>query len=222
MLTNIEFYHTICIKSAKLGHLAKYFGGRIAVFKEVCYTFCMNALSISHKVIEEFIKSKSVIIDATAGRGYDTEFLARLNGGDVSVTAFDIQQEAIDSTAKRLEECGLTARLICDSHANMANYFDEGSVDLIVFNLGYLPKGDHSVFTHFESTRQAIESGLKLLKNGGLISVCVYYGGVNGYEERDKLMPYLASLDDEKYQVISLSFLNWKKDPPFPIFIKKN
>lgn len=84
-----------------------------------------------------------------------------------------------------------------------------------MFNLGYLPKGDHSVFTHFESTKQAVESGLELLKRGGLMTVSVYYGGDSGYEEKDALLPWLKTLDDEKYQVLATFFYNWKKTRPF-------
>ena len=180
----------------------------------------MNALTLVHETVKKFVKAGDLCIDATAGRGYDTAFLASLAGSGC-VTAFDIQQEAIDSTRALLASRGLEARLILASHATMDEYFEEGSVSCVMFNLGYLPCGDHSVFTRFESTREAIEKGLKLLKTGGLMCVSVYYGGDSGYEERDALLPYLASLDDGKYQVIMASFYNWKKDPPIPFFIMK-
>lgn len=104
----------------------------------------------------------------------------------------------------------------------MTKYAVEDSVSCIVFNLGYLPSGDHSVFTHAESTIKAIEGGLGLLKKGGLMCVSVYYGGDSGYEERDALLPYLKTLDSSKYQVLKLDFYNWTNDPPFPVFIIKN
>ena len=90
-----------------------------------------------------------------------------------------------------------------------------------MFNLGYLPSGDHSVYTRAPSTIKAIEDGLKLLKHGGLMTVSVYYGGDSGYEERDALLPFLKTLDDTKYQVLKVDFFNWKNDPPFPVFIYK-
>ncbi len=181
----------------------------------------MNALTLVHAVAARHVKKGDICVDATAGRGYDAAFLAELVGDDGQVVAFDIQQEAIDSAAALLASRGLSARLIKDSHANMDAYLEEGSVSLIMFNLGYLPGGDHSVFTHFESTREAIEKGLKLLKSGGLMCVSVYYGGDSGYEERDALLPYLKALDDGKYQVIEAAFYNWKKDPPISFFITK-
>ena len=131
----------------------------------------MNALTLVHNAIKAYVGEGGVCIDATAGRGYDTAFLCELVGKDGSVTAFDVQQDAIDSTKNLLESKGLCARLVLDSHANMAKYFEDESVDCIVFNLGYLPKGDHSVYTHFESTKAAIEAGLKILKRGGLMTV---------------------------------------------------
>ena len=54
------------------------------------------------------------------------------------------------------------------------------------------------------------------------MTVSVYYGGDSGYEEKDALLPWLKTLDDEKYQVLATFFYNWKKDPPIPFFIIKN
>lgn len=182
----------------------------------------MNALTLVHSVIKAHVNVGDVCVDATAGRGFDTAFLCECVGKEGTVVAFDIQQEAIDSTRQLLDERGLNATLYLASHADMDKYLSEGSVSCITFNLGYLPKGDHSVFTHFESTKIAIENGLKLLKKGGLMCVSVYYGGDSGYEEKDALLPYLQELDSDKYQVLATFFYNWKKDPPIPIFIIKN
>lgn len=181
----------------------------------------MTALEIVHKTIKEHIGEGSVCIDATAGRGYDTAYLCSLAGKSGRVIAFDVQREAIDSTRALLEERGLSAELVHRSHEYMAEYAEAESVDLIVFNLGYLPKGDHSVYTHFDSTKKAIEAGLGLLRRGGLMCVSVYYGGDSGYEEKDALLPWLKELDDSRYQVLATFFHNWKKDPPIPIFIYK-
>lgn len=181
----------------------------------------MTALEYVHKAIAEHVGEGGICIDATAGRGYDTAFLCGLVGSTGSVTAFDVQREAIDSTRALLDSRGLNARLILRSHEFMSEYAAPESVDAIVFNLGYLPKGDHSVFTRFDSTKRAIEAGLGLLKRGGLMSVSIYYGGDSGYEEKNALLPWLRQLDDSKYQVIATFFYNWKKDPPIPVLIYK-
>ena len=183
----------------------------------------MRALDLVHDTIKKYVKAGSICIDATMGRGYDTAFLASLVGDSGKVIAMDIQQSALDSTSSLLKEKGYeNVKLILDSHANMAKYAEKESVDCIVFNLGYLPNGDHTIYTHAESTIKAILAGLELLKSGGIMCVSIYYGGDSGYEEKDALMPFLKELDDEKYQVIMASFYNWKNDPPIPVFILKN
>lgn len=181
----------------------------------------MNALDIVKKAVSEHLSEGGFAIDATAGRGYDTVFLARTVGATGRVLAFDIQPAAVESTRALLVSEGLDAEVVLASHADMAQYASPESADCILFNLGYLPGGDHTVYTRAESTIAAVEAGLDILKHGGLMCVTVYSGGANGYAERDALLPFLASLDDGKYQVISLSFHNWKKDPPRPFFIIK-
>ena len=181
----------------------------------------MNALTLTHKIIQSRITEGSFCIDATAGRGKDTAFLCRLAGKAGKVMAFDIQEAAIKSTKELLDSEGLKAELILDSHANILNYAEKETVDCIVFNLGYLPGGDHRLFTHFESSRQAIEDGLMLLKKGAFMCVTIYHGGDTGYEERDKLLEWLKSIDNQKYQVLVVNFHNWENDPPIPVFIRK-
>lgn len=184
----------------------------------------MNALSplqLIHDVVSRHLTKGGRAIDATAGRGYDTAFLCGLVGPEGDVLAMDIQADAVDSTRRLIADKGLSARVVLDSHANMAAYREEGSVDCIMFNLGYLPKGDHTVFTHFDSTRAAILAGLDLLRVGGLMTIGVYYGGDSGYEERDALLPFLEGLNDDRYQVIVARFFNWQGDPPIPVFIRK-
>lgn len=75
----------------------------------------------------------------TAGRGRDTAYLCELVGPCGRVIAFDIQQEAVDSTNALLAARGLRAEVHLDSHSNMANYAEPETVDCIVFNLGWLP-----------------------------------------------------------------------------------
>ena len=66
--------------------------------------FPQNALGLSHKFISEHVKTGNVCVDATAGRGRDTLFLCNLVGADGIVYAFDIQEEAIQSTIALLNE----------------------------------------------------------------------------------------------------------------------
>ena len=137
--------------------------------------------------------------------------------------AFDIQKQALESTRALLKSEGMEqkARLILDSHENMAKYADEASVDGICFNFGYLPGSDHSLATKPESSKNAVIEGLRLLKKGGVMSLCIYSGGETGFEERDTLLAYLKSLDEKKYLVIVSAYYNRKNNPPIPVLIIK-
>jgi len=121
-----------------------------------------SALDISKRIICERVKEGDICIDATAGRGNDTALLCTLAGESGRVTAFDIQQSAIDSTAALLAQKGLSERaeLVLGSHTQMDKYADEGTVSCITFNFGWLPGGDHSIHTEKESSIEALKKAL--------------------------------------------------------------
>lgn len=184
----------------------------------------LNALTMAHRFLASHIREGAFCIDATAGRGHDTAFLCGLAGAAGRVLAFDVQEDAVKSTSALLEEKGLAdrARVILDSHENMAAYAQPGTVDAVVFNFGWLPGGDHKVFTRPESSVAAIKTALSLLKPHGVVSLCVYYGRDTGYAERDALLQFLPSIDPKVATVLACSFANRPNDPPFPVFILKS
>lgn len=183
----------------------------------------MNTLTLAHKFLQEHVKPGSFCIDATAGRGRDTLFLCNLIGKQGSMLAFDIQKPALESTENLLREQGVLDRvkLIWDSHSNMEKYAEKETVDCIVFNLGWLPGGDHTIFTKAETSIPAITQGLSLLKPGGIMSVCIYYGGMSGYQEKEELLRFFHSIDSKNYTVLVSEFYNRDGDPPIPVFIWK-
>ena len=69
-----------------------------------------------------------------------------------------------------------------------------------MFNLGYLPGGDHAIVTKPEITVSAIVQTYRLLRMGSLISVLCYRGHVGGMEES------LAVIDYAKLRVGALRF----------------
>lgn len=183
-----------------------------------------SAVQAAHRIMKEYVKPGDFCIDATAGRGRDTAFLCSLVGETGKVLAFDIQDEAVQSTNALLEQKGFSAigRVILDSHSNMGNYARENSVSCITFNFGWLPAGDHHIFTRAETSVPAIETGLSLLKPGGLMSLCIYYGRESGFEERDALLEYLRTIDEKRFTVIVSRFYNRSNNPPIPAFIWKD
>ena len=123
----------------------------------------------AEELLRQAVREGSRVIDATLGNGYDTQWLCQLVGDSGHVYGFDVQQTAVDHTAKRLEEAGMSGRasLFCTGHENVKAHVEEG-VDAAVFNLGWLPGSDRSVRTQRETTLRAAESCLDLLKEGGL------------------------------------------------------
>lgn len=182
-----------------------------------------NALGLSHWFLRQHLHEGSFAVDATAGNGFDTLLLCRLVGETGSVLAMDIQPEALEHTSLLLEREGVRdrARLVLDSHAHLDAYVSPESADCVVFNFGWLPGGDHTVFTRKESSLIALEKALACLKPGGIMSLCLYYGRNNGYEERDAILDYVRTLDHRQYSVMVIDFANRIHDPPIPVWIVK-
>lgn len=175
------------------------------------------------RFIRDHIKEGDVCIDATAGNGNDTLALCQLVGENGKVYAFDIQEQAVVNTKKRLEDNGVAerAKVLLESHTNMSKYVEEDSVSCITFNFGYLPGGDHNLATKKDSSIEAIHEGLRLLKKGGMMSLCIYSGGDSGFEERDAILEELKTLDGKKYLVILSQYYNRPNNPPIPAMIIK-
>ena len=178
---------------------------------------------IVHEAIKPHVTEGGLCMDATAGNGNDTLYLAKLVGVEGQVIAFDIQEDAVANTEKRLQEQDMSerAKVVLDSHVNMASYAKENTVDCIVFNLGYLPGGDHKMATQANSSIEAMNVALKLLKKKGLLSVTIYSGGDSGFEEKDAVLSWLRQLDQRKYLVLVTEYYNRQNNPPIPVRIIK-
>lgn len=180
-----------------------------------------NTLGLVHDFLRRNVHEGAFCIDATAGKGRDTALLCRLAGERGRVLAFDIQPEAVAQTRALLAAEGLRATVVQDSHAEMARYAAPETVDCIVFNFGRLPGGDPHIFTKAASSLPAIDAGLRLLRPGGMMALALYYGGKNGYEEKNAILSYLKHINDRAFAVLCGDWLNRKNDPPMPIFIWK-
>ncbi|MDY3618603.1 class I SAM-dependent methyltransferase [Agathobaculum sp.] len=180
-----------------------------------------NTLGLVHTFLERHVKPGAFCIDATAGRGRDTALLCQLAGRKGRVLAFDVQPEAVAQTRALLAKEGLEAEVVLDSHSHMADYADKGTADCIVFNFGRLPGGDPKIFTTAKTSIPAIDAGLTLLAPSGVMCLALYYGGENGYEEKNAVLSHLKSINDRAFTVLSCDWLNRPNDPPMPIFIWK-
>lgn len=182
-----------------------------------------------HEIIRSQAEREGFYIDATMGRGNDTKLLCELAKDQGRILAFDIQKEALEETEKMLKgyEIGRKMyedgriQLILDGHEHMEMYAKSETADVICFNFGYLPGGDHRIATKVETSVEAIKKGLKILKRGGMMSLCIYSGGDTGFEEKDAILEYLRSLPARDYTVIQNTYFNRGNNPPMPVFIFK-
>lgn len=181
-----------------------------------------SARWIASDVLHQVVQAGDTVIDATLGNGHDTVMLAELVGESGHVIGFDIQPDAVERTAARLQENGLLERceLYAEGHQHIAERV-QAPVKAAVFNLGWLPGGDKSVTTLWETTQVAISSALSLLVKGGVCTVCAYPGHDEGDRERFALMGWLATLRPQEYNVLHHRFLNAGPGAPECFVIQK-
>ena len=177
------------------------------------------------KFVQDFLAARladpRLCIDATCGNGGDTAFLCRLVGEGGRVLGFDIQPEAIASTRQNLARKGLAAELHCDSHANLLQYVQPGTVDAVMFNFGWLPGADHAVFSTASSSIPALQAALEAVRPGGVVSAILYSGQVIGTNEKQTVLEYLRALPLKSFTVLVCDFANWAETAPLPCIILK-
>ena len=176
-----------------------------------------SARYLAREVILRAVEPGDTVVDATMGNGHDTQMLCETVGPEGRVYAFDVQAQAVEETRKRLREQGLDGRaeLILSGHEHMAEYV-KGPVKAVMFNLGWLPGGDHEVTTRWETTRTAVESALDLLAPMGVLVICAYPGHPEGAAEGEELGKYFSSLSRFRYSIAQFRMLN---SPESPFFI---
>ena len=176
----------------------------------------LDLLSLQKQFILTHLKEGDIAIDFTMGNGHDTEFLSKTVGENGHVYAFDIQSQAVASTAKNLAAAGCPQNytLIRDSHHNVCNYV-RGPIKAGMFNLGYLPGGDKSITTMRETTLPAIEAAISLLGQDGILLIAVYPGHAEGEEEGKMITEYLATLSRYQMCCTQIRILNSPTSPFF-------
>ena len=177
---------------------------------------------INKLYLEQVLYDGAIAVDATMGNGYDTKYLAEKVGPSGFVYSFDVQEEALKSTEKKIIKENLQDRvqLILDGHENMDKYIDD-EVSCIVFNLGYLPRAKHQIITKPDTTLKAIKHSLKLIKPHGIISIAIYTGHPGGEEEKNSIYEYIKTLDQSEFNVLESGFVNQINNPPQLILIEK-
>ena len=181
-----------------------------------------SARYLAREVILRAVEPGDTVVDATMGNGHDTQMLCETVGPEGRVWAFDVQAQAVEETRNRRRAQGLDGRaeLILSGHEHMAEYV-KGPVKAVMFNLGWLPGGDHAVTTRWETTRTAVESALDLLAPMGVLVICAYPGHAEGEREKQELTAFLGGLDNRRYNVLHQRFLNAGPGAPECFVIQK-
>jgi predicted methyltransferase len=161
----------------------------------------MRLVDRAHELLGEALREGDLAIDATAGNGHDVAFLAEQVGNSGKVYAFDLQNEAIEATARLLKEKGVeNVELHQCGHERMEEALPSeifGQVTGVTFNLGYLPGGDKSVITQTATTRLALRLSMDLLRSGGLLVVVAYRGHPGGSEECEGVKEELLKITED-------------------------
>ena len=169
------------------------------------------------KIIIDQKKDIKIAADMTVGKGNDSKYILE-NIRVEKLYGFDIQKEAEIESKKLIGE---DPRFIFHlaSHDKVEEYIKEG-LDLVVYNLGYLPGGDKEITTNYESTLKSLEKTLKLLNPQGLIILTIYPGHPAGKIESKELEKFLEKINPKKYAVMKLAYQNRPNNPPYLMVVK--
>lgn len=174
----------------------------------------------AHRLLSEKLRAGAWVVDATAGNGHDTLFLARQVGSTGHVFSFDVQEEALQGTRQRLLDAEIQEdrfSLILESHAFMKEALPEealGRVEAVVFNLGFRPGGDKRKSTQCSSTVAALTSASALLASGGVLTVVAYPGHASGKEEAEAVSRWMSALAPGQFEVQNIRAINRMQPAP--------
>lgn len=173
--------------------------------------------ALAQEILRPLIVAGDMVIDATAGNGHDTRFLAECVGEGGRVLAFDVQEAALEASRELLTGAGLDGRveLIHGSHGTMEAHAVAGSVAVVMFNLGYLPGEDHALTTEAGETVSALEAAGRVLKAGGVISVVCYPGHAAGAVEAAAVEEWLAAKAAAGWRVARYGAIGTRRPAPF-------
>ena len=181
-----------------------------------------SPVDVAQLFMAQKLATAKVIIDATCGNGHDCQFLAENSVKNSEIYAFDIQQAGIKQTKQLLAENSLLNKVEIhnDNFVNMKKYLNK-MIDLVVFNLGYLPGNDKNITSCVTDLREIIPVILELLAPHGLVVITSYPGHQQGEKEFLWLEKYLPELSNKVYNVGKYQLFNHQKPSPIVYIIEK-
>jgi len=194
-----------------------------------------TATQIFKTLIESFLYEGMTAVDCTVGNGHDTLFLAQRAGVSGQVYGFDVQASALSSTKEKIdsEENCAPVKLFLKGHEHLTKTLQSEfnglnddassglSVDIVVYNLGYLPRHDKTITTMTTTTLESVKQAMEIIKPGGVVSIICYPGHDEGSKELDMLSVFLRSVDQSKFDILKSEFINQSNRPPILFLIEK-
>ena len=199
-----------------------------------------HAVKFQHTFWDEVLPTARVIVDATCGNGHDTAYLYIRASGEAVLHYIDIQDIALRHTEERLhriarespgekvedglripyDEAHSVGRPVLRAHLAshddvLARIVEEtGRIDLLVFNLGYLPGASRDIMTRVETVTAALEHVLAHPERIGLVTIVTYPGTERGLAEQEVLEAFLAGVSQKDFDVSVWKPLNQVNRPP--------
>ncbi len=180
----------------------------------------MRVTERAHEAVRGVLSAGETAIDATVGNGHDTLFLAECVGPGGMVIGFDVQEAALEATRRRLCGAGIEAervRLVRGGHEEMGREVCR-PVAAVMFNLGYLPGGDHAVTTRAGTTVRALEQALGVLRPKGILSAVCYRGHPGGAAEAAAVCEWAAGLEAVELRI---SGRDESEEGPFLVLVRR-
>lgn len=147
----------------------------------------MNNILWIKEQLSKICNKNDIWVDMTAGNGYDTLTLCQLVK---QVYSIDIQMIAINNS-----------KILCQNHKNIEYIIDDHQfidkyiktpINGAIYNLGYLPKSDHTIKTNSLTTVNSLVKIHQLLVNSGYIVISCYVGHEGGKEEYENVTNWFS------------------------------
>ena len=164
-----------------------------------------SMVELSHDFLKPICHTGAICVDATLGRGKDSQFF--LNQNVSKVYAFEIQEDVYKEAINHIHDKRFYPFLL--GHEKMNEVITD-LVDGIVFNFGYCPGKDKSICTQSSTSVVAIEKGLNILKKKGRMALVIY---PHNQEEVNSIECYLEELDSHLYSILKIKHMNLDNSP---------
>lgn len=109
---------------------------------------------------------------------------------------------------------------IHDSHEHIDNYI-QTKIDIAIFNLGYLPGGDHKFTTKDDTTLKAIDKILNNLNINGYVAIVMYPCHEEGLKEYQSIKLFVKDLPKKSFTVGWYKMINHNFNAPALCWIEK-